>query len=907
MDFSQTKLTKMEWESIEIPPNEHEKRILKMIHEGFLDVTIKSNDNVSLLSYMKIEHTPEIEMYIYTKYFQHELQSMVQQQTGEEKGTKNKRPALKKMSSQFAAFRPEMPNMTKCKPPKKIDLLRLQNTDAALNSVEFDKSKIVEFIQIDFCRNILSGEDKSTGKSGKKSYTFYLYTLVQMKRACIYNANKYVQDFVNQLIDFVVGMQPNKIVQDTFNDAYEVIEKNGFLLRFENKTLYDHQKQIFQLFRVRVNEDDMRLYDSPKLVMYTAPTGTGKTMSPLGLSNGYRIIYICAARHVGLALAKSAIAMEKRVAFAFGCETAADIRLHYFAATEYTKNRKTGGIFKVDNSNGTKVEIMICDVRSYLTAMYYMLSFHPEQELLLYWDEPTITLDLETHELHQIIHKNWQENKISNIVLSCATLPQDDEILDCFADYRGKFDNGTVHRITSTDCKKTITLVDTHGYATVPHLLFDQYEDVQKCIVQCQRNGSLLRYLDVREIVRMVNYVMLFPQLLPKEMHVDMYFRRLEDLTMQSIKEYYLHVLEHVCPEKYLAIHRYLKETRPILFGGTPHGSSIRSNKSVDTIPPPASPMQASVPLHRTVSVSNYTTLPSGTLPTKSASVSTPSTSPFHGILLTTADAHTLTDGPTIYLVEDVVKLSKFYLQQTNIPSRILDGIMEKIQLNEQIQEKMEILVKSLDDMLGKEIEKEKKMANDSMKPEAKRLMASIEALRAEIQVTSLSAKYIPNTRQHQQCWLSDPEQFVENAFTPTVEESVIRQVMELGVDSSMKILLLLGIGMFDSMLVQSQSPAIASYMEIMKRMVYDQKIFLILASSDYIYGTNYQLCHGFLGKDLQNMTQQKIIQAMGRVGRNSIQQEYTIRFRDESLIRRVFLPVDANIEAVNMCKLLVS
>ena len=27
------------------------------------------------------------------------------------------------------------------------------------------------------------------------------------------------------------------------------------------------------------------------------------------------------------------------------------------------------------------------------------------------------------------------------------------------------------------------------------------------------------------------------------------------------------------------------------------------------------------------------------------------------------------------------------------------------------------------------------------------------------------------------------------------------------------------------------------------------------------------------------NMTQQKIIQAMGRIGRNKIQQEYTIRF----------------------------
>jgi len=118
-------------------------------------------------------------------------------------------------------------------------------------------------------------------------------------------------------------------------------------------------------------------------------------------------------------------------------------------------------------------------------------------------------------------------------------------------------------------------------------------------------------------------------------------------------------------------------------------------------------------------------------------------------------------------------------------------------------------------------------------------------------------------------------------------------------------LLLLMGIGVFDSATVQSRDPAVASYLEIVKRLASQQQLFLIVASSDYIYGTNYQLCHGFLGKDLQNMTQQKIIQAMGRIGRNHIQQEYTVRFRDEHLISRLFLPVASNIEAVNMCKLL--
>ena len=71
------------------------------------------------------------------------------------------------------------------------------------------------------------------------------------------------------------------------------------------------------------------------------------------------------ARHVGLALAKAAISVEKKVAFAFGCHDANDIRLHYYAATDYVRNRRSGSIAKVDNSVGDKVEIMITKTKNF--------------------------------------------------------------------------------------------------------------------------------------------------------------------------------------------------------------------------------------------------------------------------------------------------------------------------------------------------------------------------------------------------------------------------------------------------------------------------------------------------------------------------------------------------------------
>jgi hypothetical protein len=77
----------------------------------------------------------------------------------------------------------------------------------------------------------------------------------------------------------------------------------------------------------------------------------------------------------------------------------------------------------------------------------------------------------------------------------------------------------------------------------------------------------------------------------------------------------------------------------------------------------------------------------------------------------------------------------------------------------------------------------------------------------------------------------------------------------------------------------------------------------MIIASSDYIYGTNYQFCHGFLSKDL-NLTQEKLIQAMGRIGRNNIQQTYTVRFRDDEQIIKLFTSETDKPEIINMNRL---
>jgi hypothetical protein len=155
-----------------------------------------------------------------------------------------------------------------------------------------------------------------------------------------------------------------------------------------------------------------------------------------------------------------------------------------------------------------------------------------------------------------------------------------------------------------------------------------------------------------------------------------------------------------------------------------------------------------------------------------------------------------------------------------------------------------------------------------------------LDTLKSMVKNARLNDLFVPNTLTHLNKWAEGLN--TKNAFTSNIDEDVVSSIMLLkDVDDSWKVLLLLGIGVF----TEHKS---SDYTEIMKKLADQQKLYLIIADSDYIYGTNYQFCHGYLSKDMK-LTQEKIIQAMGRIGRNNIQQEYTIRFRDDEQINTLF------------------
>jgi len=267
-------------------------------------------------------------------------------------------------------------------------------------------------------------------------------------------------------------------------------------------------------------------------------------------------------------------------------------------------------------------------------------------------------------------------------------------------------------------------------------------------------------------------------------------------------------------------------------------------------------------------------------------------------IYVTTQDAYTLTDGPAIFLASDTSKIASFCIQTSKIPADVLTQIANNIKENNIINARIADIEKTIEDGTAKDAENEKKMAEGRFNPEIKRLMKRVEEMRSVIKRVALNEMFVPNTSLHLSRYNRSD---VTNAFTSGISDQIVEKIMQINdIEDSWKLLLMMGIGVFSN---QENAP----YMEIMKKLAQEQKLYLIIASSDYIYGTNYQFCHGYISKDLGDMSQEKCIQAMGRVGRNNLQYTYSIRFRDDDLIYKLFREDKDKPEVTNIARLFVS
>lgn len=152
-----------------------------------------------------------MDIYIYTKYFEKRIENIV-------------------LSSNLVIdFSPKIKN-TRMKPLKTSDKIRLANSDQ--NIIE---TNIFEFNLIIFIENLI----KFYNKKNEKEYLFYLYTIIQMKKSTVVHCNNFIVAFVDVIID-TFNKSDNNLCKKIYNNIYHVIEKNAYILKYEDITLYSH-------------------------------------------------------------------------------------------------------------------------------------------------------------------------------------------------------------------------------------------------------------------------------------------------------------------------------------------------------------------------------------------------------------------------------------------------------------------------------------------------------------------------------------------------------------------------------------------------------------------------------------------------------------------------------------------
>ena len=414
-----------------------------------------------------------------------------------------------------------------------------------------------------------------------------------------------------------------------------------------------------------------------------------------------------------------------------------------------------------------------------------------------------------------------------------SKIKENSELFVTINNYKERF-GGDIYSIKNYDCSKSIGLVNRDGYIEAPHYISDDYTNIVKSAKYIDNNRTILRYVDLEICVDFITYINNNNLYKNSLYDVNEYFTEIEDITVTSIKIYYLTLLRNIKNDSWKKIYNYFIKERKQKYKSTTY--------------------------------------------------------------ISTSDAATLVNGPTIYITQEVDKIAHFCIQCMKFPENIIKNIAITINKNSDINKKILLLEKDYEDGIGKEDAKDKKSANErGISPELRGLKNKIESLKNTIKTVSLPDMYIPNKKDHLFKWGHSGE---ITAFTSDISEYTVEQIMLIdNMDYIWKLLLLMGIGVFS---IHTSS----RYTEIMKDLAKSKNLYIIIASSDFIYGTNYQFDHCYLGKDLLNMTQEKIIQAMGRVGRNKNSDEYTIRLRDNALITKIFNYEENKPEVINMQKL---
>ena len=196
MDLNQRKLNKSEWDALEIQVSKQELDVLNLITNGYHDVNIRINNNLSLLSYLKMAYSEKMEDYLYNTYLRSIIDNMV-----------NKYHLINPITS--------VDNNIKINSADKIRL------DKSPIEVLSNKSELYEYILLFHTESFLSlytNFKSSSNDTIKNQYINHYFTLFNLLKNNIQRLNKYIILFCNKMIEtFSNEMEMTEFVKKKFS------------------------------------------------------------------------------------------------------------------------------------------------------------------------------------------------------------------------------------------------------------------------------------------------------------------------------------------------------------------------------------------------------------------------------------------------------------------------------------------------------------------------------------------------------------------------------------------------------------------------------------------------------------------------------------------------------------------
>ena len=181
MNLSQRKLNKAEWNSVEIPVSDNEKKILKLIKESYHNINISYNDTLSIMSFLKITNTLSNQIHIFEIYFKSNVENLIQKYNLTYVIELNKKDKINKANA-----------------------LRIESNSSDI--MKKKKDVIFEYVLLDIITKILKYK-----KNDNHRWCYYYYTIIYILKYNIENLNSIMVDFIY----FIYKLYENDIDKTT--------------------------------------------------------------------------------------------------------------------------------------------------------------------------------------------------------------------------------------------------------------------------------------------------------------------------------------------------------------------------------------------------------------------------------------------------------------------------------------------------------------------------------------------------------------------------------------------------------------------------------------------------------------------------------------------------------------------